>query len=196
MTSKDDSTIAVTNSMEPQRDRIHQEPTRKGLHEHEAEKGVCASGGTHKDSKAPECDCRHRFLLHVLWAVLATLVVSFAIGQLELASIRRPYPSATPLKETHGAPPMSTSLWQVTHSSSPLPSSHTTLLASAIIANCTLPPQNQSPISTILSACSCLMEQSSETIEPVVERIVCRNRDLVLLIKFLLISLLRQRQSQ
>ena len=183
MTSKDDSIVAVTNSTKPQSDRIHHEPTRKGVHEHEAEKGVCASGGTRKDSKGPECDCRHRFLLHVLWAVLATLVVSFAIGQLQFASIRQPYPSSTPLKETHGAPTMPTSSWPATASSSPLPSSHAITVASDIIAACTLRPPSQSHISNLLSACLCLMERSSETIEPVVETIVCKSREVVSLDK-------------
>ena len=193
MTSKDAASVAVTNNMKTPKDRIHQEPKRKGLDEHKAEKGVGASGGTCKDSKAPECDCRHRFLLHVLWAVLATLVVSFAIGQLELASIRRPFPSTAPLRETHGASTIPTSLWQGTEGSSPFPSSHAALDASAILSKCTRPPQNQTHIIMISSACSCLFERSIESREPVVKTVVRKNRELVSSTGVLLNSLFRQR---
>ena len=172
MTSKDNNSVAVTNNMKLHRDRIHQEPTRKGLQEHEAEKGVGASEGTYKDSKAPECDCRHRFLLHVLWAMLATLVVSFAIGQLELASIRQPYPSSSPLKEDLGTPTMSTSLSQDTDSSSSLPSSHATPVTAAALTNCTMSPQNQSITIIISGTCLCLLGRSPEKLESLIESAV------------------------
>ena len=191
MTSKDNSSVAITNNMKSHRDQVHQEPIRKGLQEHEAENGVDASGGTFKDSKAPKCNCRYRFLLHVLWAVLATLVVSFAIGQIELASIRQPYPSASPLKEALGAPTMPTSLLQDTDSSAPLPSSHATPVAFAILTNCTVPPQNQSMISLVSSACLCLLGRSSEDLESVIETVVCKIRELIFMIGVSLMSRFR-----
>ena len=172
MTSKDNHSVAVPNDMIPHRDRIHQEPRRKGLREYEPEMSFGASGGTYKDSKAPECDCRHRFLLHVLWAVLATLVVSFAIGRLELASIRQPYPSSSPLKENLRTPTIATSLSQDTVSSPSLLSSHATPVTAAALTNCTMSPQNQSPIIKVSSKYLCLLRRSSEELESVLESVV------------------------
>ena len=119
MTSNEIHSVAVTDNMKPHRDRIHQEATRKDLQENEAEKGVGASGGTYKDSKAPEYDFRHRLHLHVMLAVLATVMVSIAIGPLELPSFGQPYPSSSPLKENLGTPNIATSLSQDTVSSRP-----------------------------------------------------------------------------
>ena len=196
MTSKDDSTVAATNSMKPHRDRIHQERTRKNLHEDEPEKGVGTSGGTYKESKAPACNCRYWFFLYVLCSMHALLfVVPFIISDLELASIRRPYPSESLRKETHGAANMPTSLWHGTDSSSLLPSSHATPVASATAATFALSPQDQSLVNILSNACSSLLERSSETREPVIETVVCKNRESVCSAGDLLISLFRRRQS-
>ena len=70
MTSKDDSSVAVTNNMKPHRDPVHQEPTRKDLQEHEADKSFGASGGTFKDSSG-RCMLRSWFrLLLAIWSLL------------------------------------------------------------------------------------------------------------------------------
>ena len=172
MTSKDNHSVAVPNDMIPHRDRIHQERTLKGLQEHEAETGVGASGGTYKDNKAAGCDCRHRFHLHMLLAVLATVMVSIAIGPLELASIRQPYPSSSPLKEDLGTPTMSTSLSQDTDSSSSLPSSHATPVTAAALTNCTMSPQNQSITIIVSGTCLCLLGRSPEKLESLIESAV------------------------
>ena len=191
MTSKDDSSVAVTNNMKPHRDQVHQEPTRKGLQEHEAEKGVGASRDTFKDSKAPKCNCRYMFLIHLLWAVYATLFVWIAVGEHEPPSIRQPCPSARPLKETLGAPTMPTSLSQDTNSSSPLPSSHATPVASATVMNSQCPALNATLISEATNFCSAL----SGVIGAVDVTNVCGNRELICMIGVLLISFLRRRQS-
>ena len=160
--------------MKPHRDPVHQEPTRKDLQEHEADKSVGASGGSFKDSRAPECNYRYRCLLHLFWAVYAALVVSFAIGQLELASIRQPCPSASPIKETLGAPTMPTGLSQGTGSSPLLPSSHATPVASAALTNCTMSPQNQNITSIVPSECLCFWGRRSEELEAIIESVVCK----------------------
>ena len=193
MTSKDDSTVAVTDSMKPHRDRIHQERTRKSLHEAEAEKGVGTSEGTYKKSKAPGCNCRYRFLLYVYCAMHASLLLPFIISHLGLPSIGRPYSSESPRKETHGAANMPTSLWHGTDSSSPLPSSHTTPVISATAT--ILSPQDQNLANIVSNACSSLLERSSETLKPVKETVVCKNRESVFSVGGLLISLFRRRQS-
>ena len=144
-----------------------QEPTLQGLQEH---KSVGASRGVLKDSKAPECNCRYRFFLHALYTYHITLLVSFVV-----ASIRQPHPSASPLTETLGAPTMPTSLSQDTDSSTPLPSSHATPVASATVMNGQCLPFNATKISAASSLCS----QFSDMIGAVDVTIVCGNRELI-----------------
>lgn len=159
MSSKDDSSVTVINKNKSHRD---EEPTSKVLREHEAEKGVGAFGANYKDSKAPGCDCLHRFLPHVVWAMLVPILISFTISQIELSSIRQSYSSTRPYKETHGTAAMSTSLSQGTSSSPPFPSSQTTPVASVIVTDGQCPSLNEMSVSDLSSSCSKILSGCSE----------------------------------
>lgn len=129
MTKQDDYSVAtnvpVIDSMEPHIKGEDLEPTPKDLAKDKAGEGVGASpddgvpGGRMRDTKARETNCRRRFFTHALWAIVASLLVIFAVNQFKPAMVTQPYHHKSSVQDDQSATTIPRSLPRDTTSSPP-----------------------------------------------------------------------------
>ena len=181
MTKKANTTVAtdvpVTNNMKPHTEGEDPEPTRKDLMKHEAGEEVGASqndgttGGRIRDTKARPPNYQLRLFTHALWAVVASLLLVFAVNQFKPAMVKEPCPHTSPVQEDQGATPTPTILSQNTNSSP-----HFFIIpAPVFVEQCGISPPDEFIISIVSSACSCLIVTSTKTVETVTVTKVCRS---------------------
>ena len=124
------------------------EQTGKGLQKGEAGTSVDVSrdksttGGSSKDRGALVSTSRYRFLVHAVWAIIAWLLVMYAVDQIKLTSTARLGSSESPAREEMDAATFSKSLSQDTDRSSSL-----TTTGTIYHSTCT-----RSPLSSIKSS--------------------------------------------
>ena len=162
------ASVPDTNDRKSNAKEEHLGQIQKDLHQHDAGKRIGAPQNNDttecmsKTTKAAQPNARRVLLAHICCAVFAWLLVMFAVNDFKLASIADLYSPAPSVNQSNSATSSPTSLSRGTDSSSSPTSSYTTH-ADVYLAACTLSPQNQSLLSIVSSACSCLILTSSTT---------------------------------
>lgn len=189
----------VTEGIEGHVEEKQAEPTSGNLLKYEAGKDVGASrdngspGGGLKDRKALKPNFRPQYFVYTLLAVAAWLLSISAVNKFRPVLITQSCPSASLIMENDDDTTSLASRSRNTDSSSSTQGSYVTPV-SEYLKLCLSPP-DVSLMSTVSSACSCLLGAPIERTEFFSITVVGNPRESFVQVRVLLISLLRQRLS-